>query len=157
MTHFFENITKKHFGDYITPEQSPVPDERFKGYHTAVDVEFPIADEIIVQAIDDGTVLMSKWTQGYGGLVVIEHHLDGKRVLGIYGHLDPGRMVPKGVTVEKGQFVGLLGDDMTQETDFERKHLHFGLYKGDGISTYGYVSNEDMLEDWLDPEEVLRR
>jgi hypothetical protein len=36
---FPEEITKKPFGIFINPETSPVQPERFRGYHTGVDVE----------------------------------------------------------------------------------------------------------------------
>lgn len=37
---FEKRITKKPFGIYITPQNSPVQPERFTGYHTGVDVEY---------------------------------------------------------------------------------------------------------------------
>src|SRR5438105_4096773 len=37
-------VTKKPFGIYITPQNSPVQPEKFKGYHTGVDFE-TTADE----------------------------------------------------------------------------------------------------------------
>src|SRR3989344_6907506 len=36
---FEERITKKPFGIFITPQNSPIKPERFSGYHTGVDVE----------------------------------------------------------------------------------------------------------------------
>src|SRR3990167_7147055 len=34
---WLSRITKKKFGQYITPQTSPVQPERFTGYHTAAD------------------------------------------------------------------------------------------------------------------------
>src|SRR3989338_10346295 len=34
-----ERVTKKPFGKYITPADSPVQPERFSGYHTGADFE----------------------------------------------------------------------------------------------------------------------
>ena len=53
--------------------------------------------------------------------------------------------------VVAGQKIGVLGDGYTTETDGERKHLHFGIIKGNVISYKGYVDTEPQLEAWIDP------
>ncbi len=157
---FRERVTLKPFGILINPSTSPVQPERFSGYHTGADAEFTAgADrdrEIPVRAVLDGTVVTSRTASGYGGVLVIEHRLDGKSVFGIYGHLKPSSMAAVETTVTRGQQVAVLGAHQSAETDGERKHLHFGLYAGKPASIAGYVATQGALSDWLDPVLLLQ-
>ncbi|XOU94232.1 MAG: M23 family metallopeptidase [Candidatus Kerfeldbacteria bacterium] len=150
---FQERITKKPFGIYITPDTSPIQPEKFSGYHTAVDVEYPYTiSDVPVIAISDGEVVASKTVSGYGGVVIIKHTInDNEEILSIYGHLNDDRSVDKNKYVKQGDVIGYLGKDKTKETDFERRHLHFGIIKGDKINYHGYVDDENELENWYDP------
>ena len=153
---FKERITLKPFGIYITPANSPVQPERFSGYHTGVDVEFTDQeDEISVKAIAPGTVINSKTVSGYGGVLVIRHEIDDKQILVIYGHLDPDSLLKIDTEVEAGQIIGVLGEGDTAETDFERKHLHFGMLRGQTVDLRGYVDSEAGLDGWYDPMEFF--
>ncbi|TSC72640.1 MAG: metalloendopeptidase-like membrane protein [Parcubacteria group bacterium Gr01-1014_38] len=151
---FFAAVTKKPFGIFVTPETSPVQPERFRGYHTAADAELPANTPVV--AIADGTVTRSGIVSGYGGLVAVLHEVDAERLVGIYGHLDPGTLPPRGTRVRAGQRVGVLGEGFTRETDGERPHLHFGLYRGPDANVAGYVSREERLSAWHDPVAFLR-
>lgn len=94
---FKQNITKKSFGLFITPEISPVENDKFTGYHTGVDSEFTDStEEIPVRAIADGTMIVSTWTTGYGGVVVIKHTIKGVPLFALYGHLDKASFLPAG-------------------------------------------------------------
>lgn len=150
---FKERITKKPFGIFITPETSPIQPDRFSGYHTGVDIEYgDVAGDVPVYAITDGTVLISRFASGYGGVTVIRHTREHERpLLVLYGHLDPNTLLPPGDTVVRGQRIGILGEGETHETDGARKHLHFALIKGDTPRLAGYVASQDALEDWYDP------
>lgn len=151
---FRERITKKGFGDYITPQNSPISPERFWGYHTGVDVEYADDDkEVEIRSIADGKVLVSRIASGYGGVVVIEHKIKEETVYGIYGHLRPKEMIKVGVEVKMGQRIGVLGLGKSSETDGERKHLHFGLSKTNNIK--GYVENKEELVNWVDPMMII--
>ncbi len=155
---FKERINKKPFGIFITPETSPVQPERFSGYHTGVDVEYEdIENEVSVFAIADGLVKYSGWVSGYGGLLAIQHTVNEKEYLAIYGHLNPDSLVEKDEKVVQGQQIGILGEGNTNETDFERKHLHFAIYSNSDINLKGYVNNESELNDWIDPEIFLEQ
>lgn len=153
VSEFQERITKKPFGIHITPDTSPIQPEKFSGYHTAVDVEFPYTiSDVPVVAIADGEVVASKTVSGYGGMVIIKHTInDDKNILSVYGYLDETRSIDKNVDVKQGNIIGYLGKDKTKETDFERRHLHFGIIKGDDIDYRGYINNKDELEAWYDP------
>lgn len=149
---FKERITKKSFGAYITPETSPVQSERFRGYHTGLDVEYEdTMEEIEVFSIAQGIVVTAKSVSGYGGVLVIRHNINLKEILTLYGHLDPKSLLEQGSTVSRGQKIGTLGEGGTSETDGERKHLHFAMLKGDNIDFRGYVQIQEELYSWYNP------
>ncbi|MDP2874527.1 MAG: M23 family metallopeptidase [bacterium] len=156
VSEFKQRITKKPFGIYITPNNSPVNPERFTGYHTAVDVEFDdVAGEVPVRAIADGKVLYSNLGSGYGGVMSVRHQIGTETITAVYGHLKPDSMLTVGTEVKKGQQLGILGQGYSDETDGERKHLHFGIHKGAEVNLHGYVATKEELVGWEDPQEVL--
>lgn len=149
---FTQRITKKPFGIHITPATSPVQPERFSGFHTGVDVEYDdVADDIPVKAIADGIIVASQTVPGYGGVVAIQYELNNEQVIGLYGHLDNDTRSLAGTEVTSGQTVGFLGEDQSLDTDGERKHLHFGIFKGMTVSYKGYVDTEAELDNWYNP------
>ena len=153
---FKQRITKKPFGLYIDPQHSPVQPERFTGYHTGVDVEYgDVPQEVPVHAIAAGKIIHAATAQGYGGVVAIQHTINGQPVVAIYGHLKPASLPKAGQEVKAGDTIGRLGNGFTPETDGERKHLHFGLYKGSTLNLRGYVQNKSELAAWLDPATIF--
>ena len=159
MDRFAQRITKKPFGIDIDPATSPVQPERFSGFHNAVDLEvFPneIDAEVEVGAFCGGDILQVRRVTGYGGLVVQECELENQKLAIIYGHMDIESIHPVvGEYIAPGAHLGYLGDHESAETDGERKHLHFGIYRGAGIDIRGYVPTETQLEGWLDPAQFL--
>lgn len=153
---FTSRITKKPFGIHITPANSPVSPERFSGWHSGTDIEYAdVPGDVPVVAIADGTILASRTVDGYGGVVIIRHAVNGETVTALYGHLDPASMVANDTQVTQGQQIGILGDGYTPETDNERKHLHFSISKGSVVNLRGYVQSEAALSDWYNPAEWL--
>lgn len=149
---FRERVTKKKFGLFVTPQNSSVRPERFAGYHTGTDAEYgDVVGPVPVHAVAAGQVLAARWVSGYGGLVAIQHVINGQPMIGIYGHLDPASLIKTGSSVAVGRQIGILGQAFSQQTDGERKHLHFGLAKGSHLDVRGYVQNTSALSDWLDP------
>jgi len=149
---FQDRITKKPFGIYITPKTSPVQPDRFTGYHAGVDIEYgDLSEDIIVRAIADGAVIISKKASGYGGVIVVHHSMYGKNILALYGHLNPESMLKAGIKVRKGQALGFLGRAYSEETDGARKHLHFAILKENSPDLRGYVQNKEELDGWYDP------
>lgn len=150
-----QRLILKNFGMYITPENSPVQPERFRGYHTGVDFEvFPeeLLADVMVSAICSGQVQLKTRASGYGGLVVERCFLNNEPITVIYGHLNLESITAKqGETLIVGDKLGLLGQGQSEQTDGERKHLHLGIYKGEIINIKGYVSSETELENWIDP------
>ena len=60
-------------------------------------------------------------------------------------------------SIKAGDIIGYLGQGCSQQTDFERKHLHFAIHKGDSIDVRGYVPTLNELSSWLDPKIELRK
>lgn len=153
---FQKRITKKSFGTYITPTNSPVSPESFTGYHTGVDVEYAdVTSDVPVSGIADGLVVTSESISGYGGVMVIKHEIKGRTLYAIYGHLRPASMLKAETTVTKGEKVAVLGTAFSRETDNERRHLHFGVALSNTI--LGYVSTSDRLNSsWINPLSLYR-
>jgi murein DD-endopeptidase MepM/ murein hydrolase activator NlpD len=150
-----KRITKKKFGTYVSPQNSPVQPERFTGFHTAVDFEvFPdeINKDMKVKAACSGEMELSEYAQGYGGVVVESCTINNAPVTVVYGHLKLSSVrFPVGHGINIGEVIGVLGADRSTETDGERKHLHFGIHKGSEVNIRGYVNLKDQLSGWIDP------
>lgn len=149
---FKSRITKKPFGIYISPENSPVQSERFRGFHTGVDVEYEdVTTDVPVYAIADGKVVLSKTASGYGGVFLIEIELDNSPHTILYGHIRPSTLPKVGQEVTKGEQLAVLGTGLSSETDGERKHLHFAILSDNRLDIKGYTSSQNELSGWLDP------
>ncbi len=152
IANFKPRITKKHFGDYITPATSPIQPEKFTGYHTGDDVEYTdTTDDVPVYAIVDATVVRASWVSGYGGLLVLKSSINGHDDFILYGHVRQSTLPSVGTNVKQGDQVGVLGTGLSHETDGERHHLHFAIYTGNPVDIRGYVQNKDELSNWLNP------
>ena len=153
-------ITKKPFGIYVSPGNSPVTPEKFTGYHTGVDFETTSAEaniDVPVYAICSGKILISQFGSGYGGMVVESCTLDGNPITVVYGHVRLTSVSTKvGGTIKAGDFLANLGTGYSSETDGERKHLHLGIHKGATPNTSGYVANKSSLINWIDFEQYLK-
>lgn len=152
-------MTKKHFGMFISPEDSPVEPERFTGYHTGTDFELlpgEHAEHTVVSAACAGQVLLREWIGGYGGVVIQRCTLHGETVTALYGHVSLASVTASpGDLLAAGDAVGTLGAAYSSETDGERAHLHFSIHKGSGREFRGYVRSAAELSDWADPAAVL--
>jgi murein DD-endopeptidase MepM/ murein hydrolase activator NlpD len=150
-----ERITKKSFGTYVTPKNSPVQPERFTGYHTGADFETFASEakiDVPVVAACTGKIRAVQTVSGYGGVLVQDCTVAGQKVTALYGHLRLSSISVKvGTILNTGTQFAVLGTGFSSETSGERKHLHFSLHKGTTISWKGYVSTKTALGDWLDP------
>lgn len=155
-----ERVTKKPFGIYITPQNSPISPESFTGYHTGTDFEITEAEltqPVGVYAICIGQILVKDTVSGYGGVIVQSCNIEGANYTVLYGHLSlPASPVAVGQNIAAGQKLAELGAAGSAETAGERKHLHLGIRKGTRIDTRGYVSNEAELSEWADYFSFLR-
>lgn len=152
---FAGRVTKKPFGIHVTPKNSPTQPEHFSGYHTGADAETTDTEkntDIPVYAIADGTIKVSRFAQGYGGVIIIDHLVGGKHVLALYSHVRLSASHKKvGDSVKAGEQLSVLGTGYSSETDGERKHLHFAIINGSTITLRGYVSTQAALNGWHDP------
>lgn len=150
-----DRITKKPFGIYITPENSPVQPERFSGYHTGADFEvLPEEDEkeSSFSAICDGKAVYKDSVKGYGGVFVQQCNFEEMPVTVLYGHISIASVSHNvGDNVKRGNSIGSLGKAYSEETDGERAHLHLAIHRGSDIDLRGYVSEKEMLSQWIDP------
>lgn len=153
-------MAKKTFGLFVSPGHSPVSPEKFTGFHTGIDFETTPEEQSIdmpIYAACDGKLLLKKYASGYGGVAVQACKLDGQDVTIIYGHLrTPGIFPNIGDALKTGDKIAVLGTGYSNETDGERKHLHFGIHKGAAINILGYVKKQTDLSGWLNPEKYLR-
>ncbi len=153
-------VTKKSFGTYVNPQNSPVSPEVFTGFHTAVDFETGEDEKDIdvpIYAICDGKLLQKRSVTGYGGMIVQSCLVNNEPVTVIYGHLRLSSISLKsGDAVKAGDQLAVLGTGYSSETSNERKHLHLGIHKGTAINILGYVQNKKDLAFWLDPLTLLK-
>ena len=148
---FKTRVTKKPFGIYITPKNSPIQPERFSGYHTGADAEYTdVTADVPVLAIADGEIVTARRASGYGGVMVLKFQLDGQDWYAIYGHVRPASMKLAGTKITRGEEISVLGTGYSAETDGERRHLHLGIANKNTIT--GYVSSQEELKAiWIDP------
>jgi murein DD-endopeptidase MepM/ murein hydrolase activator NlpD len=158
---FRDRITKKPFGIYITPGNSPVQPEQFTGFHTGIDIETgpsQALENTPVFAVCGGPVVIKRTASGYGGLVVQECLFENEPITVIYGHLRLSSVSKKvGDYMAPTTWFADLGTANSAETDGERKHLHLGIHKGRAVNIAGYVAAQSQLSNWIDPLSVLPR
>lgn len=152
-------ITKKFFGTYVTPKNSPVSPEKFTGYHTGLDFETTPAEantDVPINVICSGKLLKKTTATGYGGYAVQSCTINNQAVTVVYGHLRLSSIGPSiGTELKAGDSLGLLGTGYSSETSGERKHLHLSIHIGSGINIKGYVQTKSELDGWMDPQTVL--
>ena len=102
--------------------------------HTGVDIG--AASGVLIVAADDGTVLMSSYTGGYGNLTVVEHgSSDGRSVTTSYAHQSVS-YVRDGDRVRQGQTIGRVG----ATGNVTGPHLHFEVrLDGSPVDPQDYV------------------
>lgn len=151
-------VTKKPFGIYITPQNSPVQPERFTGYHTGTDFEI-MPDEadkdVLVFALCTGKIRIKEVISGYGGVVVQDCIIGDSQVTVLYGHLDIRNTPDVGREVKSGERLGVLAPQESELSGGERKHLHLGIHRGANVDFRGYVQNESELNSWIDAKKYL--
>ena len=106
------------------PRTHPITGEE-ESFHTGADFSAPDGTPILAAA--DGTVTVSEFSGGYGGLVVIEHHIDGQTVATAYAHSwENGIHVRAGDQVRAGQHIADVGSSGMSTGP----HLHFEVRQG---------------------------
>lgn len=161
MSNAFGRVTKKTFGMAIHPSTSPVPNDRFNGFHVGVDFEVTEDEEHVdspVAAVCDGPFISKQFAKGYGGYALQACKLDGDDVIVLYGHMDLESIDWKAnQSMKRGETVGVLGEGHSHETDGVRKHLHLGVHRGKEIDIRGYVQATSEVNGWLDALPYMRQ
>lgn len=159
MSDWTSRVTKKTFGTYVTPINSPVSPEKFTGYHAAIDLEILPGEEtsqVPVLAVCTGDVAIKKTASGYGGLVAQYCDYKGSPVLVLYGHVALSSVSKNvGDKILVGEQIGILGQP-GPDTDDERKHLHLGIRRGQELVIAGYVATQNALASYFDPRELIQ-
>ena len=109
-------------GDF-GPRIDPLTGER--AFHSGTDLA--AADGTPILAAADGVVTLAEFSGGYGGLVVIEHRIDGETIATAYAHMwENGIHVTAGQHVIAGQHIGDVGSSGRSTGP----HLHFEARPG---------------------------
>lgn len=107
-------------------------------FHTGVDLAAPEGTRIF--AVEDGTVIESRYDDAYGNFVKIDH---GNGYYTYYGHCSE-RIAQKGMRVRGGDVIALVGSTGNSTGN----HLHFG------VITKGLYVNPAYLFETLSDEPV---
>jgi murein DD-endopeptidase MepM/ murein hydrolase activator NlpD len=109
--------------DDFGPRVHPITGEQT--FHTGLDLGAPGGTPILAAA--DGRVTVAEFSGGYGGLIMIEHTIDGKTIATAYAHMwQSGILVQAGDRVTAGQHIGDVGSSGMSTGD----HLHFEVRPG---------------------------
>ncbi len=158
-----KRLSLKNFGILIDDKfykgkESLFPYNRFYGYHAAADLEV-FANEnkqnVPVYTVHKGKIIYIGSQTGYGGVILQTFADENLTVL--YGHVKVKNLnLQVGDEIAAGQVLTYLGDAFSSETSKERKHLHFGIYKGGDLYFRGHEdSREKLLAKWIDPTKFL--
>ena len=155
-----ERITKKPFGIYITPSNSPVQPEIFQGYHTGTDFEIFSSEEneeVIIKSICGGETIYKDFVGGYGGVIIQSCQINNQLVTVLYGHINiKASSFNVGDIISEGAVIAPLADNNSYYSGNERKHLHLGIHIVKDIELKGYISNESELSNWIDFETIAK-
>ncbi|QQS61701.1 MAG: peptidoglycan DD-metalloendopeptidase family protein [Candidatus Moraniibacteriota bacterium] len=135
----------------ITQSYGKTTFTRWYTFHNGVD--FGASTGTPVYSVADGKVIADgdSGNFAYGKWIAIEHEIDGKKLVTIYGHLSKKR-VGKGASLKENDQIGSVGS-----TGYSTgPHLHFGVYSasqfeistvnGEKIPTGAHVNPMKYLE-----------
>lgn len=128
-----ENIVQ----EYIFKYELPVKGEVLKGYfanelvysktmddwrlHQATDILAPLGAKVF--ACEKGVVDDVYYDENYGYTVIIKHN---EMIKTYYSNLSPDICVLKGNEIDKGTYIGTVGDSAMSEI-MDEPHLHFAM------------------------------
>lgn len=165
MTNVQSRATLKGFGVlandafYAAHDPSLFP-TKFYGYHAGQDLETftserPNNISVPFYAVADGTITYIGTLSGYGG-VMLEKLSDGQHTA-LYGHIKLPSNLNVGDQVTAGQLISYLGNNFSNETSGERKHLHFAIHIGTDLYFHGHEPSTQVLNfEWENPIPFLK-
>jgi murein DD-endopeptidase MepM/ murein hydrolase activator NlpD len=107
-------------------------------FHAGSDLAAPLGTPIL--AVADGVVAFAGQRGSYGGLIIIDHTVNGVSVASYYGHMYPdGMHVATGDSVAAGQHIG----DVGSAGKSTGPHLHLEIHPG------GSAQPAVNATDWL--------
>jgi murein DD-endopeptidase MepM/ murein hydrolase activator NlpD len=94
-------------------------------FHAGSDLAAPLGTPIL--AVADGVVAFAGQRGSYGGLIILQHTVNGTPVASYYGHIYPdGMHVAAGDSVASGQHIG----DVGSAGKSTGPHLHLEIHPG---------------------------
>ena len=115
-------------GTWVVTSEFGYRSDPFTGetsYHSGLDLGAADGTPILVAA--DGTVTVAGFSGGYGGLIIVEHTINGQTVATGYAHMwQHGIHVSVGDRVRAGQHIGDVGSSGRSTG----AHLHFEVRPG---------------------------
>lgn len=131
-----------HTGDF-GPRVDPLTGEN--AFHTGTDLA--AADGTQILAAADGVVTVAEFSGGWGGLIVIEHHIDSTTVATAYAHMwQTGIHITVGDRVIAGQHIGDVGSSGRSTGP----HLHFEVRPGgtyaEAIDAAKWLNDHDAAD-----------
>jgi murein DD-endopeptidase MepM/ murein hydrolase activator NlpD len=101
------------------------PYSRKPKFHAGSDLAAPLGTPIL--AVADGVVAFAGQRGSYGGLIILDHTVNGVSVASYYGHMYPdGMHVATGDSVAAGQHIG----DVGSAGKSTGPHLHLEIHPG---------------------------
>jgi len=131
-----------HTGDF-GPRVDPITGE--SAFHTGTDLA--AADGTQILAAADGVVTVAEFSGGWGGLIVIVHHIDGATVATAYAHMWRNGIH---VTVEDRVIAGQHIGDVGSSGRSTGPHLHFEVRPGgtyaEAIDAAKWLNDHDAAD-----------
>ena len=112
------------------------PFQRRAAMHAGVDLAGPVGTKIYATA--DGVVSRSRWVNGYGNLVEVNH---GQGIQTRYGHLSRSLVTP-GQRIKRGDVIALMGSTGRSTGS----HLHYEVrLNGKAVNPVAFMQSRDYL------------
>lgn len=125
------------------PRIDPISGEH--RFHYGIDLGAADGETIIAAA--DGVVTIAEFNGGYGGLIVIEHDLDGGVVATWYAHMWQHSIhVRAGDKVSAGQHIGDVGSSGWSDGPHLHFEVHLGGTNGEAVDPAKWLNDHNAAD-----------